>query len=304
MTAKIISGTEIAREIRKQVAAEVRELKENGITPGLVCILVGDDPASISYVAGKSRACEEVGIHQETIKLPSESTQEELIKLILKYNRDIGFHGILVQLPLPGHIDETKVSEAILPDKDIDGFHPVNVGKLLLGKPTFLPCTPYGVQQLLLRSGYDPGGKHIVICGRSTLVGKPLAAILMQKKQGANATVTVCHTATPNISFFTRQADILVTAMGQPRVITADMIKRGAVVIDVGISRIEDPTAKSGYRLVGDVDFDDVKKKAGAITPVPGGVGPMTVTMLLANTLESARRAANLKLKRDINVVQ
>lgn len=295
MTAKIISGSKIAEEIRKEIAQRVEELKEKGVTPGLAVILVGEDPASVSYVTAKARGCEEVGIYSHTFTLPQDTSEEEVLDLVRKLNDDPRFHGILVQLPLPKHMDEKKVTYTIIPEKDVDAFHPVNVGKLLTGEPDFLPCTPHGVQQLLLRSGYDPAGKHVVICGRSNIVGKPLAAMLMQKAKGANATVTVCHTGTKDIAYFTRQADILVAAVGVAQFIKADMVKDGAVVIDVGVNRIPDPSKKSGFRLVGDVDFEAVKEKAEAITPVPGGVGPMTVTMLLWNTVKAAEKQSGVK---------
>ena len=288
MTAKIIEGTKIAEEIREELKVRVERLREKGVTPGLVMVRVGEDPASVSYVRAKSKASEELGIYSETIVLPEDAKEEEVLAKVDELNRDPRFHGILVQLPLPKHIDSDKVLNAMEPRKDIDGFHPVNVGRLLIGEPYFLPCTPHGVQQLLLRSGYDPGGKHVVICGRSNIVGKPLMAILVQKKKGANATVTVCHTGTRDLAAVTRQADILIAAMGSPKAITADMVKDGAVVIDVGVNRIPDATKKSGYRLVGDTDFDAIKEKAEAISPVPGGVGPMTVTMLMVNTVRAA----------------
>jgi len=292
MTAKIISGTKIAEEIRAELKEKVKELKAKGITPGLAVVLVGEDPASLSYVSAKAKGAEEVGVHEETFRLPATATEGDLLELVSRLNKDARFHGILVQLPLPKHISEQKMTSAVDPAKDVDCFHPVNVGKLLIGQPDFLPCTPHGVVQLLVRSGYDPAGKHVVICGRSSIVGKPLMAMLVQKAKGANATVTVCHTGTRDIAQFTRQADILIAAAGSPRLIKADMVKPGVVVIDVGVNRIPDPTAKSGFRLVGDADFDAIKEKAEAITPVPGGVGPMTVTMLLHNTIEAARRRA------------
>jgi methylenetetrahydrofolate dehydrogenase (NADP+)/methenyltetrahydrofolate cyclohydrolase len=288
VTAKIIDGTKIAEEIREELKVKVKELKKKEITPGLVMVRVGEDPASVSYVRGKSKASEELGIFSETIVLPEDAKEKEVLATVRKLNKDPRFHGILVQLPLPKHIDPDKVLNAIDPKKDVDGFHPVNVGRLLIGEPYFMPCTPHGVQQLLLRSGYDPQGKHVVICGRSNIVGKPLMAILVQKKKGANATVTVCHTGTKNLAAIARQADILVAAMGSPKAITADMVREGAVVIDVGVNRIPDATKKTGYRLVGDTDFDAIKEKAEAITPVPGGVGPMTVTMLMVNTVRAA----------------
>lgn len=295
MTAKIISGTEVSAQIREELKGKVMELKGKGVTPGLAMVRVGEDPASVSYVSGKSKASEELGIYSETIVFPPNATEEEVLAKVEELNNDPKFHGILVQLPLPKHIDTDKVLVAIKPEKDVDGFHPVNVGKLLIGEPYFLPCTPHGVQQLLVRSGYDPGGKHVVICGRSNIVGKPLMAILVQKKKGANATVTVCHTGTKDLPSVARQADILVAAMGSPKAITADMVKEGVVVIDVGVNRVPDATKKSGFRLVGDTDFDAIKEKAEAITPVPGGVGPMTVTMLMVNTVRAAEMQSGLK---------
>ncbi len=294
MTAKIISGTEIAAQIREELKEKVKELKGKGVTPGLAMVRVGEDPASVSYVKGKSKASEELDIHSETIVFPEDAKEEEVLAKVEELNKDPEFHGILVQLPLPKHIDTDKVLVAIEPVKDVDGFHPVNVGKLLIGEPYFLPCTPHGVQELLTRSGHDPGGKHVVICGRSNIVGKPLMAILVQKKKGANATVTICHTGTKDLPSIARQADILVAAMGAPKAITADMVKEGVVVIDVGVNRIPDATKKSGFRLVGDTDFDAIVEKAEAITPVPGGVGPMTVTMLMANTVRAAELQSGL----------
>ena len=294
MPAKIISGTQIAAEIREELKGRVKKLSEKGVTPSLAVVLVGEDPASISYVTAKAKGAEEIGMHEETIRLPADTPEEEVIKTVDKLNKDPKFHGILVQLPLPKHVSTDKVINYISPEKDVDAFHPVNVGKLLRGEPCPMPCTPHGVQELLIRSGYDPGGKHVVICGRSNIVGKPLAAILMQKKKGANATVTVCHTGTKDLPSFSRQADIVVAAMGSPKAITADMVRDGAVVIDVGVNRVEDKTREKGFRLVGDADFDAIKEKAEAITPVPGGVGPMTVTMLLMNTVEAAELKAGI----------
>lgn len=294
MPAKIISGTQIAAEIREELKGRVKKLSEKGVTPSLAVVLVGEDPASISYVTAKAKGAEEIGMHEETIRLPADTPEEEVIKTVDKLNKDPKFHGILVQLPLPKHVSTDKVINYISPEKDVDAFHPVNVGKLLRGEPCPLPCTPHGVQELLIRSGYDPGGKHVVICGRSNIVGKPLAAILMQKKKGANATVTVCHTGTKDLPSFSRQADIVIAAMGSPKAITADMVRDGAVVIDVGVNRVEDKTREKGFRLVGDADFDAIKEKAEAITPVPGGVGPMTVTMLLMNTVEAAELKAGI----------
>ncbi len=251
-------------------------------------VRVGEDPASVSYVRSKSKVSEELGIYSETIVLADNTSEEALLTLIAKLNNDPQFHGILVQLPLPRHINTDKVLNAIKPEKDVDGFHPMNAGKLLNGEPLFIPCTPHGIQELLIRSGNSPEGKHVVICGRSNLVGKPLMAMLIQKRKGANATVTMCHTGTRNLASLTRQADILVVAMGRPKAITADMVKNGVVVIDVGVNRVPDKTRKSGFRLVGDTDFEAIERKAKAITPVPGGVGPMTVTMLMANVVKAA----------------
>ncbi len=288
MPATVISGKEVAAEIRAELKQKVEELKKKDIHPGLGVILVGEDPASVSYVTSKAKGCEEIGIYEETIRKPADISEKEVLDLIEQLNNDKKFSGILVQLPLPDHIDEEKVVNAITPEKDVDGFHPVNQGLLLRGEKCPLPCTAHGAQQMLLRSGNDPAGKHVVICGRSNIVGKPLAAMLMQKAKGANSTVTVVHTGTKNPEYYTRQADILVAAMGKPRAITADMVKGGAVVIDVGVNRIEDPSKKKGFRLVGDVDYEPIAEKASYITPVPGGVGPMTVTMLLYNTVEAA----------------
>jgi methylenetetrahydrofolate dehydrogenase (NADP+)/methenyltetrahydrofolate cyclohydrolase len=288
MSAELISGTKIAEEIREELKGKVANLKMKGITPGLVMVRVGEDPASVSYVTGKSKACEELGIYSETIVLPEQSSEKELLAKVDQLNKDPKFDGILVQLPLPKSINADRVLNAINPEKDVDGFHPVNVGKLLIGEPYFMPCTPHGVQQLLVRSGNSPEGKHVVICGRSNIVGKPLMAILVQKQKGANATVTVVHTGTKNMAELVRQGDIVVAAMGSPKAVTADMVRDGAVVIDVGVNRVADATKKSGFRLVGDTDFDAIKEKAKAITPVPGGVGPMTVTMLMVNTVRAA----------------
>jgi len=294
MTANIISGTQVAAEIRQELKGRVAKVKEKGVTPALAVVLVGEDPASVSYVTAKAKGAEEIGMIEETIRLPADTPEEEVLKIVDKLNRDPKFHGILVQLPLPKHVSTDKVISYISPEKDVDGFHPVNVGRLLRGESCPLPCTPHGVQELLVRSGNDPAGKHVVICGRSNIVGKPLAGILMQKKKGANATVTVCHTGTKDMAYFSKQADIVVAAMGVPQAITADMIREGAVVIDVGVNRVEDKTREKGFRLVGDADFEAIKEKASAITPVPGGVGPMTVTMLLMNTVEVAEKIAGI----------
>jgi methylenetetrahydrofolate dehydrogenase (NADP+)/methenyltetrahydrofolate cyclohydrolase len=288
MTAVLISGLEVSASIRNELKARAATLAARGIVPRLEVILVGDDPASISYIKSKEKGAAEVGIVENTTHLPADTSEQKIIELLDRLNADSAVDGILVQVPLPAHIDTEKVLYHISPGKDVDGFHPVNLGKLLRGEPCFLPCTPHGIQQMLMRCGYDPAGKHVVICGRSNLVGKPLAAILLQKKTGANATVTVVHTGTIHMPSFTRQADILVAAMGRPGYITADMVREGAVVIDVGVNRVPDATRERGYRLVGDVDFEAVSRKAAAITPVPGGVGPMTVTMLLQNTIEAA----------------
>ncbi len=295
MAAKIISGKDIAKEIREALKAEVSELKEkHGIVPGLVTILVGDNPASVSYVTAKQRAAHELGFHSIQDNQPEDITEEALLSLIKKYNDDPAIHGILVQLPLPRHIDERKVIYAIDPRKDVDGFHPVNVGKMVIGEPCFLPCTPLGILVLLDRAGVEVSGAEAVVVGRSNIVGKPIANLLIQKRKPVgNATVTVCHTGTKDLSFHTRRADILIVAAGRPKVITADMVKEGVVVIDVGVNRIG-TTPEGKAILCGDVDFDSVKEKAAAITPVPGGVGPMTITMLMKNTLESAKMWAGL----------
>jgi methylenetetrahydrofolate dehydrogenase (NADP+)/methenyltetrahydrofolate cyclohydrolase len=295
MTAQIIDGKKIAAEMQAELKNEVAKLKEQGIVPGLGVILVGDDPASKSYVTSKERTCEEIGIYSDDNRLDAKTSQKELMALVEKMNTDPKINGILVQLPLPDGLDESEVLLTINPDKDVDGFHPINVGKMMLGEKAFLPCTPYGIIQLLIRSGITTEGAEVVIVGRSNTVGKPLANMLIQKNPSGNATVTVCHTRTKNISLHTKQADIIIAAAGRPNTITADMIKEGAVVIDVGVNRVEDATKKKGYRLVGDVDFDAVKEKASLITPVPGGVGPMTITMLLYNTVESAKKAAGLE---------
>lgn len=263
--------------------------QKHGITPGLAAVLVGDDPASAIYVRNKRRACDEVGMVSDTFLMPADSTNEQVLARVQALNEDPRFHGILVQLPMPPQIDERLIIESLDPTKDVDGLHPFNVGKLVQGRADFVPGTPAGIQQILLRNGHDPAGANVVVCGRSDIVGKPMALLLMQRADGANATVTVCHTRTKNLAEITRQADILVAAIGLPSAITADMVKEGAVVIDVGINRVDDASQKRGYRLEGDVDFDAVSKKASAITPVPGGVGPMTIAMLLVNTLTATR---------------
>jgi len=294
MTAQIIDGKQIAADMRAELKAEVAKLKAQNIIPGLGVILVGEDPASQSYVTAKERACDDMGIYSDDNRLAADASQNELMALVEKMNKDPKINGILVQLPLPEGLDESEVLLAIDPAKDVDGFHPVNVGKMVVGEKAFLPCTPHGIVQLLIRNGVKIEGADVVIVGRSNLVGKPLANMLIQKKPNANATVTVCHTRTKDLSSHTKRADILIAAAGRPNTVTADMIKEGAVVIDVGVNRVEDSTKKRGYRLVGDVDFEAVKEKASLITPVPGGVGPMTITMLLYNTVESAKRAAGI----------
>jgi len=289
MPAEIIDGRQIASEIREELKLRIATLKEKGAAPGLAAILVGEDPASLSYLRSIRKGCEAVGIFTETFSLPENIAQTELHRRIAELNDDARFHGIILQLPLPKHLNTLQAESAISPDKDVDGTNPINTGKLLLGEETFFPSTPYGVQELLVRSGNSPEGKHVVICGRSNIVGKPLAGILVQKQQGANATVTICHTRTRDLPGVTRQADILVAAMGKAKAITADMVGEGAVVIDVGVNQIEDP-ATGKPRLVGDVDFEAVMNKAAKITPVPGGTGPVTTAMLLSNTVKSAEK--------------
>ena len=290
MPAAIIDGRKVAEEIRGDLKQRVEKLKGKGVTPGLMAVLVGEDPASLSYLRGIAKGCEAVGIFTDTVKLPENVTQEELERKIEELNKDRKCHGIILQLPLPKHLDTLKAESAVSPDKDVDGTNPVNTGKLLLGEETFFPSTPYGVQELLIRSGHSPEGKHVVICGRSNIVGKPLMGILVQKQKGANATVTACHTGTRDLPSITRQADILVAAMGKAKAITADMVKEGAIVMDVGVNQIEDPDNPGKFKLVGDVDFEAVKEKAGAITPVPGGTGPVTSALLVANTVKAAEK--------------
>jgi methylenetetrahydrofolate dehydrogenase (NADP+)/methenyltetrahydrofolate cyclohydrolase len=294
MTAQLIKGAEVAVQIREELKKEIAELKtKHNVVPGLVTVLVGADPASQVYVGAKEKTSKELGIYSERYDLPEKTTQEELLKLIDKLNKDPKIHGILVQLPLPKHLNEEEVLYAIDPKKDVDGFHPVNVGKLMIGEPDYMPCTPAGIQQLLIRSGTQIEGAEVVVVGRSNIVGKPIANILLQKAPGANATVTICHTRTRDIAFHTKRADILIVAAGRPKAITADMVKEGVVVIDVGVNQIG--TTADGKRILsGDVDFDAVKEKAKAITPVPGGVGPMTITMLMMNTVRAAKLAAGL----------
>lgn len=292
MSATIIDGKAIAQEVRSGVAEKVKALKEKGVNPCLAVILVGQNPASVSYVTGKRKALAEAGMVDKSCDLPEDTTEEELLALIDKLNKDDSVHGILVQLPLPKHINEDKVIMAIDPSKDVDGFHPVSVGNMVIGRPGFLPCTPHGIIVLLQKMGIETSGKHAVVIGRSNIVGKPVSILLSRKE--TNCTVTICHTGTKDIGSFTKNADIVVVASGHPHTLTKDMVKDGAVVIDVGVNRIPDATKKSGFRLIGDCDFDDLKEKTSFITPVPGGVGPMTIAMLIYNTLESAERKAGI----------
>ncbi len=291
MSAVIIDGKKIAQDVRSGVAEKVSALKANGVNPCLAVILVGENPASVSYVTGKRKALAEAGMTDRSVVLPESTTESDLLKLISELNADKTVHGILVQLPLPKHINEDKVIMAIAPEKDVDGFHPVNVGNMMIGRPGFLPCTPHGIIVLLERMGIETSGKHAVVIGRSNIVGKPVSMLLARRE--TNCTVTICHTGTKNMADIVKQADIIVAASGHPHTVTADMVKDGAVVIDVGVNRIPDATKKSGFRLIGDVDFDEIKEKASFITPVPGGVGPMTIAMLMYNTLEAAENASN-----------
>ena len=294
MSAKIISGTETAKAIREELTVEVAELKDkHNIVPGLVTILVGEDPASQSYVSAKNKTAKALGIHSEQVTLAADTSNEDLLALVEKYNNDDKINGILVQLPLPKHIDEPKILNAINPDKDVDGFHPVNVGRMVVGEKCFLPCTPHGVLELLTRSGVETSGAEVVVVGRSNIVGKPMVNLMLQKRPAGNSTVTVCHTRTKDMAFHTKRADIIIAAAGVPKMITADMVKDGVVVIDVGVNRIG-KTESGKAILAGDVDFEGVKEKAAAITPVPGGVGPMTITMLMKNTVQAAKQAAGL----------
>jgi methylenetetrahydrofolate dehydrogenase (NADP+)/methenyltetrahydrofolate cyclohydrolase len=294
MSAKIISGRAVADEIRAELRERVAELREeSGVTPGLATVLVGDDPASHQYVGMKNKAAGAMGIHSRQVTLPADTPEAELLGLVAGLNADPEIHGILVQLPLPAHIDEGKVIEAIHPSKDVDGLHPMSVGRLATDSGHFFaPCTPAGIVEMLIRSGFDPAGKHVVVLGRSNLVGRPLASLLLRKDRGGNATVTVCHSHTRDLGTVTRTADILVAAMGRAEAIKGDMVRPGAVVIDVGTNRVDDPGSEKGYRVCGDVLFDEVVEVAAAISPVPGGVGPMTITMLLSNTVKSAALAA------------
>ncbi len=294
MTAKLISGIEIAKEIREELTVEVAELKEqHNIVPGLVTILVGEDPASQSYVAAKNKTAKALGINSQQVTLDVDTSEEDLLKLVEKCNADDSVNGILVQLPLPKHINEANILLAIDPAKDVDGFHPVNVGKMVLGEQCFLPCTPHGILEMLSRSGVETSGAEVVVIGRSNIVGKPIANLMLQKRDAGNATVTLCHTRTKNMAEHCRRADIIVAAVGVPKMVTADMVKPGAAIIDVGVNRIG-KAANGKAILAGDVDFDAVKEIASCITPVPGGVGPMTITMLMKNTVQAAKMAANL----------
>jgi len=289
MAAKLIKGTEVSKRIREEITREVAELKEkHGVTPGLATILVGDDPGSKVYVGQKEKACHSLGIYSERKDLPADTSEGDLLDLVKQFNKDEKIHGILVQLPLPEHIDATRVIYAIEPDKDVDCFHPVNVGKLMIGTGRFLPCTPHGIMELLRRSDIATEGKHVVVIGRSNIVGKPVANLMLQPPPGGNATVTLCHTGTRDLGTYASMADILIVAVGRPKTITADMVKEGVVVIDVGVNRIG-KTDDGKAILAGDVDFESVQEKAAAITPVPGGVGPMTITMLMKNTVEAAK---------------
>ena len=290
MSAKLIDGKSISADIRNELKHKINDLNKSGIIPGLGVILVGDDPASKSYVSAKERACESIGIYSDDNRYSSKITENDLLDKIESLNNDPKIHGILVQLPLPPHINSTLVLNAITPNKDVDGFHPVNVGKMMIGEDSFLPCTPHGIIQLLKRCNIETKGKHAVVIGRSNIVGKPIANMLFQKNMDTNATVTICHTSTNNLKDFTRTADIIIAASGQPNTLTSDMVKPGVVIIDVGVNRVEDVSKKNGFRLVGDVDFDGLFDIASAITPVPGGVGPMTITMLLFNTVKSAEK--------------
>ncbi len=291
MAAKMISGTETAKKIREEIKTEISQLKEkHGIIPGLATVLVGDDPASKVYVGAKEKSCKNLGVYSKRVDLPVDTSEADLLALVDKLNNDPEIHGILVQLPLPKHINEPRVLYAIDPEKDVDGFHPVNVGKMVIGGDCFLPCTPHGVIELLVRYGIKTEGAEVVIVGRSNIVGKPVLNLLLQKREGGNATVTLCHTRTKDLAFHTKRADILIVATGHPKTVTGDMVKEGVVVIDVGVNRIG-KTAEGKAILAGDVDFESVKEKAAAITPVPGGVGPMTIVMLMKNTLQAARNS-------------
>ncbi|VAW41827.1 Methenyltetrahydrofolate cyclohydrolase / Methylenetetrahydrofolate dehydrogenase (NADP+) [hydrothermal vent metagenome] len=294
MSAKILSGTETAKTIREELKQEITELREkHNVVPGLVTILVGEDPASEVYVGAKERTSKNLGIYSERYDMPADTSEEDLLALVDKCNKNDKLHGILVQLPLPKHINEANILYAIDPDKDVDGFHPVNIGKMMLGEKCFLPCTPHGMLEILKRNNIETSGKEVVVLGRSNIVGKPIANLMLQKREGGNATVTLCHTRTRDTAFHTKRADILIAAVGVPKMVTADMVKEGAVILDVGVNRIG-KTAEGKSILAGDVDFEAVKDKVSAITPVPGGIGPMTITMLMMNTVQAAKSAAGL----------
>lgn len=295
MDAKLINGKQVAKDIKAELKQKVAMLREKGITPGLAAVLIGDDPASATYVKSKARACEKIGMYSEVIRRPADTSQEEVETIVRELNGRDDIDGILVQSPLPKHLNEFAVTLLIDPNKDVDGFHPHSVGLLLMGKPSFRSCTPYGIIELMRRYDINPSGKEVVVLGRSNIVGKPMAALLMQKSDMANATVTIAHSRTADIAGVCRRADILIAAIGQPLFVKGDMVKEGAVIIDVGINRIDDSSTEKGYRLVGDVDFDECVKKASYITPVPGGVGPMTIAMLLTNTVQSAERRGRIK---------
>ena len=300
MSARVLDGAAIARAIRDEVARDVAELKRRGVEPGLAVVIVGDDPASRAYVKSKGDACREAGMHSETVRLPADTTEAELLAEVDRLNADPAIHGFLVQLPLPEQVDSRKVLLRVSPAKDVDGFHPMNAGKLAVGDPTALcPATPLGVQQMLIRSGIETKGAHAVVVGRSNIVGKPMAALLLQDGPGGNATVTVCHSRSRDLPAITRSADILIVAIGRPAFLVAGMVRPGAVVVDVGINRVDDPAAPRGYRIVGDVDFGPVAEVASAITPVPGGVGKMTIAMLLMNTLQAARADGKTERRKD-----
>jgi methylenetetrahydrofolate dehydrogenase (NADP+)/methenyltetrahydrofolate cyclohydrolase len=288
VSAQLIDGKSVAKQVRADLKSRIAALKEKGITPGLAAVLVGEDPASMTYVSSKARACEKLGLYSEVIRRPVTITEKELLDIVNDLNANPKIHGILVQSPLPDHVDELKITLAIDPGKDVDGFHPYNVGLMLLGRPSLLPCTPHGIIKLLEYSNISPSGKEVVVVGRSNIVGKPVAALLMQKSKNGNATVTVAHSRTGNLAEVTRRADIIIAAVGRPNTITGDMVKEGAVIIDVGVNRVEDASTEKGYRLAGDVDFDACVEKASYITPVPGGVGPMTIAMLMSNTVAAA----------------
>ncbi len=289
--AKLIDGKQIAEKVREDLKSRIDNLKQAGVTPGLAVVLVGEDPASVSYVTAKERACAQLGMYSREIRLEASTSEMDLLKIVEELNADPVIHGILVQLPLPSQIDENRVIMAINPEKDVDGFHPVSVGNMVLGQDCFLPCTPNGILKLIEESGVETSGAEVVVVGRSNIVGKPIANLLFRKAQPGNATVTVCHTGTKDMAFHTKRADILIVAAGRAGTVTGDMVKPGAVVIDVGVNRVPDETKKRGYRLEGDADFTSVEKVASMITPVPGGVGPMTITMLMYNTVASAEAA-------------